>query len=53
MRIDLDYLIECDKCGCVFNYMINAKISHESDYVHSKIYTKACPCCKNEVKVFS
>ena len=43
MRINLDYLIDCKNCGCLFNY-----ITAEFETSKHKRYKGKCPCCKHD-----
>jgi hypothetical protein len=53
MRIDLDEIEECSKCGCLFNFILaTRKLDHESDYQRSPIHRGKCPACKEEFAVF-
>ena len=54
MKIDLDELVECSKCGCVFNYLkASYEIEHETDNARTPIYNVECPCCKHKDKIWS
>ena len=47
MKIDLDNLYECKKCGIIFNFIIAAsETKHDSDFQSSWIYIGKCPVCK-------
>lgn len=48
MRIDLDELEECGKCGIIFNrYLVCKRI--DSGVGYSKSYKGNCPVCNNEI----
>ena len=51
MRIELDDLECCCKCGCIFDYTKGIK-THQSDYERSAIFMMNCPACKEEHKIF-
>lgn len=50
-KIDLNEIIDCKKCGCIYNYT-KGKVNYESNFQRSKIYICKCPCCREERKVF-
>ena len=53
MRIELNNLYTCKKCGCVFDYIIAPKeIKRETNYERSKIYLSECPACKKIHTIF-
>ncbi len=52
MLIELDELLECTKCGTVFNYKINGVARDDvTSYPISKIYEGKCPICKKKWQV--
>ena len=53
MKIDLDELEECSKCGTVFNYRIaTILIKHETDFQRSEIREGRCPSCEEIFTVY-
>ncbi len=42
-----DDLIDCSKCGVVFNYK-TASYELREDYPYGKVYHFKCPVCKKE-----
>ena len=49
MKIDLDELAECKKCGVIFNFRIVA----ESDEYDSGILKGNCPQCNKEFIIYT
>ena len=52
MKIELDNLEVCKKCGVIYDYTINSKKSSQSDYGSSPMYEGNCPVCKEKYVVF-
>ena len=54
MKIELDDLKECEKCGCIYNFRlcIKGNVTTETDYRQTKIYDCICPCCKHIKKIW-
>ncbi len=47
MKIDLDELIECSRCGVVFNFT-KVKDVDVQCRCHGADWKGACPCCGKE-----
>lgn len=51
MKIELDNVWSCVKCGILFDYT-KFPVTIDTDFQRSKIYNTKCPVCKTEEKVF-
>ena len=48
MRINLDNLACCGKCGIIFDITIIGKEYHDTDYERTLFYRCKCPNCECE-----
>lgn len=51
MRIELDELEECQKCGNIFNYTYGEQ-KEQGDYGRTPYFEGKCPSCGKEYSVF-